>query len=118
MSQDVGKLRCRIVQVPLYKYMILCDKPKINQKHKKIEYQNYQYKKYKYHTMLLFIFVFRRAVTELTEYENMKPWIIAKTVYISSPEPLVKEAVKMLKKLPDLILFGKTIHHPCNFKEL
>ena len=57
--------------------------------------------------MLLFIYFFRRTVTELTEYENMKPWIIAKTVYISSPEPLVKEAVKLLKKLPDLILFGK-----------
>jgi hypothetical protein len=26
--------------------------------------------------MLLFIYFFRRTVTELTEYENMKPWII------------------------------------------
>lgn len=57
--------------------------------------------------MFIFVVSFRRYVTEFPQYNNMMPWFIAKNVYVVCSEPKVKEVLKLVKKIPELIVLGK-----------
>ncbi|CAG2241222.1 MRPL10 [Mytilus edulis] len=59
----------------------------------------------------------RRAITEYSQYKNMAPWIIGSNVYVVCPEPKVKEALKILKKIPDFIVLGGLVENSLYSKD-
>lgn len=53
----------------------------------------------------------QRYATEFSQYQNMLPWFIAKNAYIVSPEPKVREVLKLAKKTPQLIVLGGLVEN-------
>ena len=49
---------------------------------------------------------FRRTVAD-TALANLGPFLIGNNMYVVSEEPRLDDLVKILRKIPDLILLGK-----------
>lgn len=54
---------------------------------------------------IFLFFIHRRVITD-TKFTNMLPWIICRNLYIVSPEERVADMMKVLRRTPELIVFG------------